>query len=184
SLIYTALTYKVADAIESRRVEVDRSVACSYRIKTTPGGYFFHNDKGYESFFNKCFELNNRYSYVLATDINNFYNSIYLHRLQNPIESCDPNLEEVSKAIEDFLLSLNNGPSIGIPVGPAPSIVMAEALMIDVDEFILDKEIQYVRYVDDLRLFSNSLNELRMLLADLTHYLYNVHRLTLSSSKT
>src|SRR5689334_12205479 len=44
-LVYTALAYEVADIIESRRVRVDKSVACSYRIKTTPTGYFFHDDK-------------------------------------------------------------------------------------------------------------------------------------------
>lgn len=184
SLVYTALTYEIAEAVEHRRVSDDQGVACSYRIAITSDGSLFKEDKGYGTFYQKSFDLSERYSHVLITDITNFYNSIYLHRLQNAIESCNPDLGELSKEIEDFLLRLNNGPSIGIPTGPAPSIIMSEALMIDIDEFILSKNVKYIRYVDDIRIFSNSTTHLSVLLSEITQYLYKSHRLTLSSNKT
>lgn len=37
--------------------------------------------------------------------------------------------------------------SRGVPVGPVASIVMTEALMLDVDFFILSEDEKYVRYI-------------------------------------
>ncbi|MCW7076319.1 MAG: RNA-directed DNA polymerase [Candidatus Syntrophoarchaeum sp.] len=183
SLVYTALAYEVAESVENRRIPIEDRIACSYRIKTDDDGNFFVKDNGYNDFFDHSEELANSYSYVLVTDITDFYNQIYLHRL-NSIEQCCPNNPEISKDLEKFLMKLNNKTSMGIPVGPAASIIMAEASLIDIDEFIFNRNANYVRYVDDFRIFSNSKIELELLLQDLTMYLYSSHRLNLSSSAT
>jgi len=184
SLVYTALAYEVAESVERYRIPVEKQVVCSYRVSTDTNGNFFIKDSGYEDFFKRCDDLANSYSYVLVADITDFYNNIYLHRLQNSLERCGLDFRDISKDIERFLIKLNNGVSRGIPVGPAASIIMAEASLIDIDEFILDKGVDYVRYVDDFRIFSNSRPELNLLLHDLTCYLYSTHRFNLSSEKT
>lgn len=71
-----------------------------------------------------------------------------------------------------------------MPVGPAASIVMAEAVLIDVDIFLRDQGVSHTRYVDDIRIFSNSPRTLYQVLERLTLYLYENHRLTLASDKT
>ncbi|MEO3945783.1 RNA-directed DNA polymerase [Gorillibacterium sp. CAU 1737] len=184
SIIYAAMTREVAEYIESRRINTSDDVVFSYRIKVNENGELFDNEVGYEKFKNKSVEYAGANNYVLVTDITDFYNQIYHHRLQNAIQSCDNGLDEISKLIENFMMELTNQVSRGIPVGPSSSIVMAEALMIDIDEYIIGKDLPYIRYVDDIRIFSDDKNILNTVLHDLTSYLYSNHRLILSSSKT
>ena len=185
SMVYTALAYEVAETIERCRTPIKNRIACSYRINVNfDGGIFFTKDNGFDNFKARSYKLATSYSYVLTTDITDFYNHIYLHRLQNSLERCNPKPKEISKEIEQFLLKINNKISRGIPVGPAASVIMAEAYLIDIDEFILSKNTKYVRYVDDFRIFSNSQFKLEQLLRELTRYLYSNHRLNLSSGKT
>ncbi|KAB0300086.1 RNA-directed DNA polymerase [Vibrio fortis] len=185
SIAYTALTYMIAEKIEQNRFELSEQVACSYRVSIDRNtGTFFDNATGYGDFLEKCSELNDTYEHVLITDISDFYNQVYVHRLRNAISALDTEFEPVAKSIEGFLLAINGSPTKGIPVGPASSIIMAEALMIDVDEFISNSGFKHTRYVDDFRIFANSKSELVNFLDKLTKYLFENHRLNLSSSKT
>ncbi|GGA69519.1 RNA-directed DNA polymerase [Ornithinibacillus halotolerans] len=184
SLIYTALAYEIAEKVEQKRIEISDDAVCSYRIELNDEGNFFSKGNGYLNFKDKSISYAESYKYVLVADITDFYNQVYLHRIQNAIEFCDDDLADLSNNIEQFLMKLTNKTSRGVPVGPAASIIMTEALMLDVDSFILSENEKYVRYVDDIRVFSNSYDDLNLLLHNLTKYLYNNHRLTLSTSKT
>jgi hypothetical protein len=185
TLIYTALAYLVSVGIEKARVPFKDHVACSYRFDVDiKKGTFFANGSGYDGFIDKCQELSAALPYVLVSDITDFYNQIYLHRLQNAIELSELNLLDFSKDIERFLLDLNGNVSQGVPVGPAASIIMAEAVLIDVDNFIKESGFKHTRYVDDFRIFGDSKQDLRRFLARFTEYLYHNHRLTLAGDKT
>ena len=61
---------------------------------------------------------------------------------------------------------------------------MAEAILMDIDDYIINEGLDHTRYVDDFRIFSDSKDELLSILEKLTLYLYKNHRLTLSSDKT
>lgn len=184
AIVYTALAYLIAEKIEAARMPKDLKIACSYRISLSEDGDFFEKKQFYTDFIEKSNELANKYEFVLKTDITDFYNQIYIHRLQNAIETADASLFEISNEIEHFLLKLNSNSSKGIPVGPGASIIFSEALMIDIDNFISNKGFEFTRYVDDIRVFSHSKKDLDKLLEELTKYLYEQHRLNLSSSKT
>lgn len=184
AIVYTALAYMIADKIEAARMPKEQKIACSYRITTSREGEFFENRKGYNDYSEKSKELSNKYQFVLQTDITDFYNQIYVHRLQNAIETADSSLREISYEIERFIIKLNSGSTKGIPVGPIASIVFSEALMADIDNFISNKDFEFTRYVDDIRIFSNDKRDLDKILEELTQYLYEQHRLNLSSSKT
>ncbi len=183
SLIYTALAYEVAEAVEAARLPANQCIACSYRLSLSDGS-FFSGGSGYSDFVEKTEELSISHEFVLLTDITDFYNQIYLHRLSNAIESSSSSLKSIGDDIEWFITALNNRPSQGIPVGPAASVVMSEAIMIDIDEFIRNKGFSHTRYVDDFRIFGNSEQELSRIERELTIYLYENHRLTLSGQKT
>lgn len=181
AIVYTAATYSVAEHIEkSRRTQGD-SIACSYRIKLEGNG-FFKSGSGFEVYRARCEELAEQYNYVLTTDISDFYNKIYLHRLENAISTATSSSK--GKPFEKFLMALNTNNSQGIPVGPAASIIMSEATLIDVDDFIAHRSFPHVRYVDDIRIFANSEHELDILLQELTLYLHQTHRLGLVADKT
>ena len=183
AIIYTALAYEIAQSVEAARVPVEHKVACSYRLKLHEGS-FFSSGGGYPDFDARTEELSKQYPYILVTDITDFYNQIYLHRLNNAIEHANPELKYVAKDIESFLTRINGKASQGVPVGPAASIVMSEALMTDIDQFMIATGLPFTRYVDDIRIFSNTKESLDSALQKLTIYLYENHRLTLASGKT
>lgn len=183
AIVYTALSYEIAEAVEAARVpEVDK-VACSYRLKPDNGN-FFAGGSGYPDFTEKTEFLANQHQYVLVTDIADFYNQIYLHRLSNAVEYADASLKAVGDDIEKFITNLNAKSSQGIPVGPAASVVMAEAVLMDVDNFVINQAVPHTRYVDDFRIFGSSAEQLRRVQQDLTLYLYQNHRLTFNGAKT
>lgn len=180
SLIYTALVYLVAEQVEASRMVP--SIACSYRIEVDDNS-FFSKGSGFPAYRESCERLGDIYEYVLSTDISDFYNQIYLHRVGNVVDSVGAP-GSVGKEIENFLSRLNNKASQGIPVGPAASIVLAEAILLDVDQFISNHHVEHVRYVDDIRIFSDSEEQLSEILENLVVYLHDQHRLGLVSEKT
>jgi len=185
TLLYTSLAYIISGSIESARFPVDEYVACSYRIQINKKkGAFFADGSGYKGFIKKSRALSKKWPYVLVTDITDYYNQIYIHRLQNIIEIADASMHAYSRDIEKLLLHLNGSVSQGVPVGPAASIIMGEAVLIDVDNYIKKSGFEHTRYVDDFRIFGTSTEELRQFLATLTEYMYHNHRLTLAGEKT
>jgi hypothetical protein len=183
SLVYTALASAICEQVESARPPVEENVACSYRIKKEEGN-FFASDSGWEDFTSQTETLAIFYDHVLNIDISDFYNQIYLHRLQNAIEIADPSLADIADDIEKFLTSINSKVSQGIPVGPAASIIFAEAVLLDVDSFISSLGVAHTRYVDDFRIFANDRATLEEALERITLYLYEAHRLSLATEKT
>ena len=183
AIAYTAMAYEIGASIEAKRTPPDERVACSYRINIANGS-FFDGGSGWGDFRDKSQELADENEFAAITDISDFYNQIYLHRLQNAIEASNADHKSLASDIEDFLLALNSKASQGVPVGPAASIIMAEAVMIDIDSFIAQCGVAHTRYVDDIRMFSDSEAKLAEALEKLTLYLYENHRLTLATDKT
>lgn len=181
SIVYAALAKTIASHVEGARASPE--VACSYRISESNRS-FFTEGSGFHVYRERCENLSKVFPFVLSADISDFYNKIYLHRLQNAIQSAIDNPNGISKRIEYFLTTLNTKASQGIPVGPAASIIMAEATLIDADQFIFGRGFEHVRYVDDFRIFGNSHQQLRGLLQDFCIYLHENQRLSLSSEKT
>jgi hypothetical protein len=180
AVVYVALTHSVADQIAGARMGPE--VACSYRMSVDDSS-FFGEGSGFNLYRARCEYLSGQYRYVLSTDIADFYNQIYLHRVGNAIESATGD-RNAAFQIEQFITRLNNKASQGIPVGPAPSVVLAEAVMIDVDQHIQGMGLDHVRYVDDIRIFGDSLQELERCLEDLVIYLHENHRLNVVGDKT
>jgi len=184
SLIYTSLLHENAQAIEAFRIPAERQIACSYRISINTSGSFFENENvGYTEFISSATKLSEKFpnGYVLGCDIVDFYNQIYLHRINNLFNEAGTGIGE---NIESFLSGLNTKISRGIPVGPAPSILIAELIMADIDKKILSYTSDFTRYVDDIYIFFEKEEDAKTVLHDLTKYLYSVHRLVASPDKT
>lgn len=181
AIVYTALAYMVAPDIEAARVAPN--VAFAYRIAIKDGS-FFGPDAGYLAFVKECRQLATEHEFVLSTDIADFYNRIYIHRIENGITAAKAALAPTAKTIEDFLMKLNGKASQGIPIGPSASIIMAEAVLNDVDQLLMTRGFRHTRYVDDIRIFASSRSDLEALLEELVHHLYEQHRLQLSGPKT
>ena len=187
SLIYTALIRELCEIIENYRIPESEEIACSYRIKPDLEGSFFSDDTGWDTFFSRSEDLAKKYEsgFVIIADIADFYNQIYTHRVQNLIEEAGEGAcEEQAKTIERFLSGLNKKTSRGIPVGPGASVVLAELILADIDNKIRTYTDNFVRYVDDIRIFFKKREEAVYVLHELTQYLYSPHRLVFSGEKT
>lgn len=185
AIIYTALAYEACNLIEKYRVPIERKVACSYRVEIGSKGELFKKNNGWDDFHNMSRELANsgKFGQIVIADIADFYNHIEHHRVRNALEYAGVN-EDRAKNIENFLMNLTRGHSQAIPIGPAASIVFAEACLSDVDNFLLRKGYIHTRYVDDFRIFCKDINQANSVLHDLTEYLFTSHRLTLQTHKT
>lgn len=181
SVVFTAFAQKVGEQVEAARASPE--VACSYRISIGDHG-FFSDGSGFHVYRERNEALAASYPYVLSADISDFYNRIYLHRLQNALQSACDTPPGISKSIEGFLSWLNSKSSQGVPVGPTASIVMAEAALIDVDQFLFERGFEHVRYVDDFQIFGPDRGSLEILLQEFCVYLHENQRLSLSPEKT
>lgn len=184
-LIYTGAVFESSDLIEKARVPADQRIACSYRIRLTPEGAFFPPDSGWKDFHGRSKELaqSQGVTHVLSADISDFYNQLSQHRIQNAVELAAIPVDR-SENLEALLNHLAGKQSQGLPVGPIASIVLAEASLIDVDNFLLRQHVPYVRYVDDFRVFCNSRKQAIEVKHALAEYLFSVHRLSLESAKS
>lgn len=97
--------------------------------------------------------------FILATDISRFYHSIYTHSIPWALHK-----KTVAKANHAFTLLGNkldflvrqgqDGQTIGIPIGPDTSLVLAELIMHQCDNALLTKlpSIKGHRFIDDYEL--------------------------------
>ena len=188
ALLYTALVYEICERVENYRIPASQEIACSYRITPDVNGSLFDtNGEGWQQYTRRTHELCKKYrtGVVITCDFVDFYNQIYTHRIRNLIgEAGGRAYEQHGKIIERFLLALNTQTSRGVPVGPAPSIILAELIMADVDKKILNQTRDFVRWVDDIRVFVKSRAEAETMLHDLTDFVHGNHRLVFSGEKT
>ena len=129
----------------------------------------------------------NSIRFVAIADIADFYPRIYQHRLENVIQTVatSPRGEEVARVlVKKFLFNIAGGISYGIPVGPYASRVLAEGLLIDVDDALEAHGINFVRWVDDFSFFCRTDAEAQYFIFFLSRWLFDQHGLTLQSAKT
>ena len=185
SLLFLGIAREAGEPIERIRVPEGRGIACSYRIGFTPDGQLFKRPGGWEQFQDtarvRCGDA--RIKYVLTADISDFYNQIYHHRIESALELSG--VEQVRcRNVETLLGGLTAEQSRGVPVGPTPSILLAEACLADVDDFLLRRGFDHVRYVDDFRIFCTSRSIAIEALHAMTDYLNSAHKLSLEGTKT
>jgi Reverse transcriptase (RNA-dependent DNA polymerase) len=185
-LLFAATIYEVAADLEARRVPMASEVVFSYRVARGSDGQLFDPAVGFRTFLEYCRDrLTSDPSpgYVAATDISDFYPRIYHHRLENALRSATTRASHIS-AIMHLLSGWNGTETFGIPVGNAPSRLLAELTLSDVDEAMLANGLQFVRFNDDYRIFADSHAAGYSHLSFLAEILYRNHGLTLQQQKT
>lgn len=153
----------------------------------------FHFFKKYIPLFNEFVKSvnkqikQNRTLFKLDTDITSFFDSISHSSLAFILQDF-----KVSSNIIDFLLNcLNtwsgtrNSPTfqVGIPQGPIASFFFANLILHRLDKSMLEKGFSYYRYTDDIKVYSNSNDQLKEILLEIDLYLKD-HSLSLNSKKT
>ena len=185
-LIFAATIREICTLIEDSRVPKSEETIFSYRVKLTPDGQLFDQEFGYRTFLEasqNILDKNPKFSCVAVTDISDFYSRIYHHRLENALNVSTNQAGHVS-AVMHLLSGWNSTETFGIPVGNAPSRLLAEITLDDVDEALLLNGTRFIRFNDDYRIFARSHAEAYRKLAFLAETLFSNHGLTLQRQKT
>lgn len=153
----TVLQY--SEAIESKRIPKEKNIIFSYRLKISDKG-LFDKDVNYGTWKIKNKEKinSNEHNFIVKTDISGFYDRVNTGKIIEKLENI--NIDE--KLIEKTKIILNhcsNNKSYGLPVGNNASRILAEVYLIDIDQYLLDQNIEFTRYVDDYRFFTKSFLE-------------------------
>lgn len=164
--------------------EIDAGVFAEKNNKITGSAMIKMNRKRY-------YDKQNVYLYKMKMDLESFFPNLYTHYFHR-IFNKEPFWglgfpEEYFKFLDTFHQRINDNQTKGIPAGVFSSHVAAELCMLCIDyqinNLIKDRNVSYVRYVDDFTFFANS----KELLEDLktkVQQIVNDYRLRINGNKT
>jgi hypothetical protein len=137
-LIFASLVYEIGADLESKRVSIPSKTVFSYRYSPDPQGRLFAPDIGYSGFIQESRTRidSGGITHVAIADIADFYQRIYHHPLENALASASDKSSHI-KSIMYLLSGWNNTETYGIPVGEAPSRLLAEITISDIDHALL-----------------------------------------------
>lgn len=183
-LKYLSLVLQIADKIEVMRISKSKNNIFSYRFKPQKG-YLFDPNYNFTSFREYVSKKSNQknINVVVSCDIGNFYDRLNLHRLECILSSNEKIDKKIVQQINELLLFWSNRDSYGLPVGSNASRILAEASLIEVDNYLLSKKIDFCRFVDDYRIFAKDAATAHHSLSILVDKL-NKEGLFLNTSKT
>jgi retron-type reverse transcriptase len=181
SIILSAIAYEFGQGIEDRRQAKDK--VFSYRFSPTTQHGLYASQGGWNDFWTKAARLSAKFDTILYCDISDFYNQISHHAVENQlIASGLPN--QAIRWIVALLESTTAGVSRGLPIGPHAAHLVAEASLIPVDNSFATSGHEFLRYADDIVVFSKSNLDAKRALARLANILDKQQRLTLQRHKT
>lgn len=181
NIYFNGLGISIAEKHEQKRS--DR--AHSYRYIDNGDG-LFDRDKSWRAYREATLSdeaLQKDSAIVVQTDISNFYEHIYHHRLENCINDLFPDSPTIAVQIDRLLNKFASGRSFGLPVGGQCSRILAELLMSSIDQMLNAENIVWHRYVDDFTLITDSHEGAYKALSVLSHALAD-YGLSLNRSKT
>ncbi|WP_156040488.1 RNA-directed DNA polymerase, partial [Chondromyces apiculatus] len=182
SLLLAALVYEIGALIERRRSPVAEQRVFSYRFDPSADGTLYSPDR-WDAFWETSIRRAAVSSVVLTVDITDFYNQIYHHSIENQLQACGLTAP-ATKIIMNLLKSSTVSVSRGIPIGPHPTHLLAEASLIPIDQLMAQRGLEYCRYVDDIHVFCDSEEKAQVALFAIVNVLDQYHKLTPNRSKT
>lgn len=141
-------------------------------------------------------KLSLNYQHLMKVDISNFYGTIYTHSIPWALHGEE---EAKQKKKQNNLLGneldkcfqfMNYGETVSIPQGNAVSDLIAELLLGYIDYLLFNSlkekgvdDYKILRYRDDYRIFTNSIDDITIIKYELVELLRR-HKLSLGESKT
>lgn len=201
ALVFQAISNHIAELEYSNLNETNESVFGSVLNKDVTKGnklldeepenfYFFEfYVEPYNRFINSINEIleSGQVTHILETDITGFFDTIphstILLELKN--RNIDTKiLELLSKCLNVWSGTRDSATyGVGIPQGPAGSFLIANIILDSLDRFAIRKGLHYYRFMDDIRIYGKSRNELIQNLVQIDRHLKS-KSLCLNSKKT
>jgi hypothetical protein len=157
---YLTITLLMVKEIEKARIIKSRNKVFSYRY-SPKNRYLFDNEYNYTKFRNYVSGKSKKQTIkvVVECDISNFYDRLNLHRLESNLKAIPKIDFKYVELLNELLLYWANRDSYGLPVGSNASRILAEASLIEVDNYLISKKIDFCRFVDDYRIFAKNAAE-------------------------
>ena len=167
-ILLQAIANQFARKLYSKRQKVELKTVFSNVLSQPRDSIFFVESWKitYSAFQRKCTTLYERgYEWSVHFDLSAFYDTIS-HDLLLSIESPRGDDPETENIVREWLQhwSAESGKTKtghGIPQGPVASDFLAEVFLLPIDISLQERTIEYLRYVDDIRLFGRTENEVR-----------------------
>jgi hypothetical protein len=134
--------------------------------------------------------------YLLKTDIENYYHSIYTHSIPWALHGKQNSKEKrefddlIGNRLDLFARNCRDGQTTGLPIGPDTSFLLSEILLSSIDKMIVDKlrkmdnyKLRGFRYMDDYELCFSNLPDAEIALSHIESSL-SQFELALNSRKT
>jgi len=127
--------------------------------------------------------------YILQADISRFYPSVYTHSIPWAIHTkalakANRGRGLIGNRVDRLVRNAQDGQTMGIPIGPDTSLLLAEIILSALDTRLTERGITSgFRYIDDYELGFKTLSEAEAALAFLQEVL-NDYELALNPSKT
>lgn len=183
ALLYTGLTFRLATPIQIRRnaYQADRVFSWHFDAAAMGKRETFVSD--WDALSTRLRALAEQHHYVGTTDIVDFFPRVYTHRLQNSLAALSGDALATT-ALMNLVETWTHGTSYGLPTGPRASSFLAEALLIEVDEYLISCDIEFARWVDDYWVFGDSEADIVAGLFRLGERLNQTQGLSLNAAKT
>ena len=182
TLLLAGIMYEVGSLIEQKRSPPADKRVFSYRFAPAGEGTMYAPDQ-WDQFWEISIQRAKTRPIVLMVDITDFYNQISHHSIENQLQRCGVS-NPAKKGIMNLLKASTASVSKGIPVGPHPTHLLAEASLIPIDDLLTQRGFEYCRYVDDIHVFCENEERAQVALFAIAGALDQYHKLTLNRSKT
>ena len=188
-IVFTSIVKILRDDIEAARIEESENRVFSFRAKGAGTKALYKGRPSHPEFAEEVLKRSkkNGKGWMVLADIADFYYRLYQHRVRNAVEATvtAPRKIKLAGVLERLLRRFSaDNVSFGIPIGPAASRPLAEAAIIDVDNALLSHNINFIRYIDDYVIFTDSKEGADWAVRQLGEILYGNHGLTLQTAKT
>lgn len=164
-IVYQALANIIAKKFNKEKERVEfRNVFSNILNRNSNTNIFFFKkwQEGYGKFIKKIKEYyNDGNKWVGHFDLAAYYDTIDHKVLSEQISrNTYQNFTDLlKKCLGEWSTHKNNKLNHGIPQGPLPSSLIAEIYMLPIDKKLNKKDIKYIRYVDDIKIFGKTREE-------------------------
>ncbi len=188
ALFYTAAVIENAEGMEELRRKESGDIAFSYRYDPAGGPRLFQTNRAFHDWLGYLIKFGEAAPFydskpVLETDIADFYQRIYFHRVENILLDVNASHDSAG-AIKKVIQICRSKQSFGLPVGSSASRLLAETLLCDTDRLLRDMGLKASRFVDDYRIIGSARYNTHTILCRLAEHLMVTEGLSLNVAKT
>lgn len=185
TLLFTACLIEIAPDLAAAKGAYNGYGPFAYHYDSRGGGSLFKEGRSYHDWlqWQKQELSKSEFDHIIHTDIADFDQRIYYHRVENTLDTLSSN-KGVNRYICRTIKAIRSHQSYGIPIGGSASRLLAEAILTDLDAALTDEGIIFTRFVDDYRIFVKEGQDPYRILSQLAEQIYSSEGLTLNAHKT